>query len=48
MASEASKSRRRQFKPTAGTVASGLVVIAVVAAAVITLRIVLVELFRIL
>jgi hypothetical protein len=49
MAIEASESKRRRFKPpTAGTVAVGLVVLAVVAAAVITLRIVLVELFQVL
>jgi hypothetical protein len=48
MASEASDSRRRRFKPTAGTVAVGLVALSVVTAAVITLRLVLVELFQVL
>jgi len=49
MSIEASGSKERRLSPPkAGTVAAGLVVLSVVAAAVIVLRIVLVELFQVL
>jgi hypothetical protein len=49
MSIEASDSKRRRVKaPTVGTVAAGLVALSALAAAVIVLRIVLVELFPVL
>jgi hypothetical protein len=49
MSIEASGSKRKLLKPPkAGTIATGLVALFAVAAAVIALRIVLVELFQVL
>ena len=49
MSIQASDSKRRDPKPpTAGAMAAGLVALSAVAAAVIVLRIVLVELFQVL
>ena len=49
MSVEASDSKRRQVRaPAVGTMAAGLVALSALAAAVIVLRIVLVELFQVL